>query len=256
MPIHTPSGEVEGNRRTIPAGRQSVKQFLKPITTTGPKEEVVRQIEALILSGQVRPGEKLPAERELAERLGVSRPVVHEGIVDLAQKGLVEIKPRHGVWVNDYRLSGSAELLYSLWHHRGEEIEPDLIESMGEFRVAVEQEAAARLASGDPEKACDELEAIAEEAERLPTGDPVALAEIDYRFHFTIALHCGNIVYPMLMNSFRRVYLSLLERFFRTPGVDEKAARLRRELIRELRRRDADAARAVMYRLSREKSYE
>jgi DNA-binding FadR family transcriptional regulator len=60
----------------------------------------------------------------------------------------------------------------------------------------------------------------------------------------------------MLMNSFRRVYLSLLERFFRTPGVDEKAARLRRELIRELRRRDADAARAVMYRLSREKSYE
>jgi DNA-binding FadR family transcriptional regulator len=236
-----------------------MKQLLKPIRVATPKEGVVRQIEALILSGRVKPGERLPPERELAERFAVSRPVVHEGILELSQKGLVDIRPRHGVYVNDYRLSGSAELLYSLWHHRGEEIEPTLIESMGEFRVIVEQEAAARLAAAEEERlrpACRELEQLAEEAESLPSGDAAALAEVDFRFHFTIALHSGNIVYPMLMNSFREVYRSLLERFFRKPGVVQKAARLRRELIRELRRHDPEAARTVMYRLSREKSYE
>lgn len=233
-----------------------MKQLLKPIAVTTPKGEVVRQIEALILSGSIKPGQRLPAERELAEQLEVSRPVVHEGILELAQKGLVEIKPRHGVYVNDYRLSGSAELLYSLWHHRGEEIEPTLTESMAEFRVIVEQEAASRLAAHATEEVCRELDELADAAEEISAGDPQALAQIDYRFHFTVALHSGNIVYPMLMNSFREVYLSLLERFFRKAGVAEKASRLRRELIRELRRGDADAARAVMYRLSREKSYE
>jgi DNA-binding FadR family transcriptional regulator len=233
-----------------------MKQLLKPVAVSTPKEEVVRQIEALILSGSIKPGQRLPAERELAEQLEVSRPVVHEGILELAQKGLVEIKPRHGVYVNDYRLSGSAELLYSLWHHRGEEIEPTLTESMAEFRVIVEQEAASRLAAHATEEVCRELDELADAAEETSAGDPQALAQIDFCFHFAVALHSGNIVYPMLMNSFREVYLSLLERFFRKPGVAEKASRLRRELIRELRRGDADAARAVMYRLSREKSYE
>ena len=119
---------------------------LKPIAVPTLKSEVVHQIESLILAGAYKPGDKLPPERELALKLGVSRPVVHTGIAELEQKGLVRIEPRFGCFVNDYRTSGSAELLSSLWRHKGEEIEPAIVESMMEFRVAVEQEAAARVA--------------------------------------------------------------------------------------------------------------
>ncbi|MEL7026007.1 MAG: GntR family transcriptional regulator, partial [Pseudomonadota bacterium] len=50
---------------------------------------VVRQIELLILEGVLRPGERLPAERELADRLGVSRPSLREAISELQTKGLL-----------------------------------------------------------------------------------------------------------------------------------------------------------------------
>ena len=70
--------------------------LLKPIRTESLKELFIRRFEELILSGKFPIGQKLPSERELALQLNVSRPVVHEGLVDLAAKGLVTMIPRVG----------------------------------------------------------------------------------------------------------------------------------------------------------------
>jgi DNA-binding FadR family transcriptional regulator len=235
-----------------------VSTTLHPIHVPTLKGEVVHQIESLILSGELSPGDKLPPERTLARELGVSRPVVHAGIVDLQQKGLVRIEPRHGCFVNDYRLSGSAELLSSLWRHKGEELEPAIVESMMEFRVAVEQEAAARaaraVARGEA-SVVGELEVILQEGDACDAGDAGALAENDYRFHFTVALLSGNLVYPMLMNTFRDMYLSLLERFFGTPGVVRQVRAFRRSLVAAIAAGDEDSARQIMRKLSEVRSY-
>ena len=71
-----------------------------------------------VLSNQLPVGELLPSERELALQMGVSRPVVHDGLMDLASKGLVTIKPRVGTYVNDYRKEGSIAMLSTLINHQ------------------------------------------------------------------------------------------------------------------------------------------
>ncbi|MFA6032330.1 MAG: GntR family transcriptional regulator, partial [Myxococcota bacterium] len=89
-------------------------ELLAPLKAESLKEVFISRFEGLILSGQLATGQKLPSERELAMTLGVSRPVVHEGLVDLAAKGLVSMKPRVGAFVNDFRREGSITLLSSL----------------------------------------------------------------------------------------------------------------------------------------------
>ena len=62
---------------------------------------VVRQIELLILRGILRPGERLPSERELAERLGVSRPSLRDAVSELQERNLLTSKANSGIFVAD-----------------------------------------------------------------------------------------------------------------------------------------------------------
>jgi GntR family transcriptional regulator, transcriptional repressor for pyruvate dehydrogenase complex len=233
-----------------------VKQLLRPVQLPTLRKEVVRQIEDLILSGQVKPEEKLPPERDLAERLKVSRPVVHAAIIELEQKGLVRSKPRHGCFVNDYRLSGSAELLVSLWRHGGDDVAPAIVESMMEFRVAVEQEAAARVARVADRALCAELRGILDQADACPAADAAEQTRLDYTFHFTIALRSNNLIYPMLMNTFKPMYFTILTRFFEDPAVVPKVRKYRRSLLTAIEKRKTDRARELMRKLSKVSTYE
>ncbi len=233
-----------------------MKQLLKPVQLPTLRKEVVRQIEDLILSGQVKPEERLPPERDLASLLGVSRPVVHAAIMELEQKGLVRSEPRHGCFVNDYRQSGSAELLTSLWRHGGDKLAPAIVESMMELRVAVEQEAASRVARLGDRTLCRELRRILDEADALPASDAAAQVEYDYRFHFTIALRSNNIVYPMLMNTFKQMYFSILTGFFENQAVVPRVHKYRRNLLAAIEKKNPNRARDLMRKLSKVSSYE
>lgn len=75
---------------------------------------VIRQIEELILRGILRPGERLPSERELSERMSVSRPSLREALADLQERGLLTAKAGAGVYVADVLGSAFAPALVSL----------------------------------------------------------------------------------------------------------------------------------------------
>ena len=62
---------------------------------------VVRQIELLILRGILRPGDRLPSERELSERLGVSRPSLREAVAELQERNLLISRANAGIFVAD-----------------------------------------------------------------------------------------------------------------------------------------------------------
>jgi GntR family transcriptional repressor for pyruvate dehydrogenase complex len=64
-------------------------------------EQVVGRIEKLVIDGHLKPGDRLPAERELSDQFGVSRTVIREAVKALQEKGLVEIRPGVGTFVHD-----------------------------------------------------------------------------------------------------------------------------------------------------------
>jgi len=78
-------------------------------------QSVVHQVELLILRGILRPGERLPSERELSDRLGVSRPSLREAIAELQDRGLLTAKPNAGVFVADVLGSAFSPALIDLF---------------------------------------------------------------------------------------------------------------------------------------------
>lgn len=102
------------------------------------REIFVRQIENKILSGELKPGDKLPPARELCTIMGVSLTVVNAGISELASKGFVEVKPRHGTYVADYIANGNTETFFSIIRYNGGKINAHEFRSFTESRVALD----------------------------------------------------------------------------------------------------------------------
>ena len=207
-----------------------MKEYLEPIKSESLTDLFVARFERLILSGKVRIGERLPSERELAEQLGVSRPVVHEGLLELSHRGLVSMTPRVGTVVNDYRTEGSLALLESLLNYRNGAIDPNLLDSLLQVRLLFETETARLAAVNRTDEQAAEMRAIVDqERESIDAGADVWVA-LDFRFHLLLAMASGNLVYPLFLNSFKPVYTSLTEMFFSktriATAVNEQHSRL------------------------------
>lgn len=222
--------------------------FMEPLRVTSLKEACVQRLEELILSGAWQMGMRLPSERDLAAEMSISRPVLHEALVDLAAKGLVTIEARRGVFVNDYRTSGSFALLSSLLSYSGGNLDPAFTESMLEMRLLVETETA-RLAAlkRNPEHLARFEQILQSEAD-VPRENG-ALTELDFSFHLLTAIASGNLVYPLILNSFKSVYTHLTGRFFHhygPTGVVDEVFALHRRLVEAIAAQDGPRAAAVM----------
>ena len=226
-----------------------MQEFLAPLQSPSLKDIFIERFEELILSGQLKIGEKLPSERELALRLGVSRPVVHKGLVDLEAKGLVTLMPRVGAVVNDYRREGSLALLTSLVTYQKGRLEPDLQTSLLDVRQLFEVETARLAALHREEAHVNALQLIVEEEMQTRSQDMARIAALDFRFHHLLALASGNQIYPLLINSFKQVYLNLAMQFFEDPTVVQTVHTFHRHMLAAIENRDDTAAVAVMQRL-------
>lgn len=193
--------------------------MIKPVNAKSLKDLFVKQFEGNILSGYFPAGEKLPSERDLASQMGVSRPVVHEGLVDLATKGLITMKPRHGAIVNDYRREGALGLLKAMLQLGNEDVAEDLLTSLLDMRMLFEVETA-RLASlnATPENVI-ELFRIVEAEKTISKKENIKITELDFDFHHAIAMASGNVIYPLMLNSMKQFYTHLSGLFFKDQQV-------------------------------------
>jgi len=192
-------------------------QLLQSLKAVSLKEVFIERFEELILSGQVSAGQKLPSERALALQLGVSRPVVHEGLVELAARGLVTQRPRVGTIVNDYRRHGSLALLSSLINYREGDLDPFLLEALLDLRRLFETETA-RLAAIN--RSDDDVKDLYEIVSRESAADRrrcSVLVDVDFEFHHAIALASGNPIYAMLIKSFEPAHKNLSVEVLRQP---------------------------------------
>lgn len=208
--------------------------LLEPVQVQSLKEACITKLQELILSGKLKIGQALPPERRLAEQLGVSRPVLHEALVDLAAKGLVTIVPRRGVFVSDFRTSGSLAMLTALISYHNGELDKPFLESLLQMRLLMEVETARLAAIYRTKEQLEQFHHILEEEQQVNRQDVQALSELDFRFHQLIAIASGNLVYPLVINSFKPVYTNLTSRFFRHhlgDGVIDEVFHFHRQLV-------------------------
>jgi len=160
-------------------------------------QSVVRQIELLILRGILRPGERLPAERELSERLGVSRPSLRDALADLQEGGLLVSRQGAGVFVADVLGSAFSPALIGLFASHDEAVF-DYIS----FRRDLEALAAERAARMGTETDLKVIAAIFAKMEIAhQKRDPADEAQLDAEFHMAIIEASHNVVMLHMMRS-------------------------------------------------------
>lgn len=176
------------------------KDKFRKVEHTRMAEAVVEQVEEMILHGTLRDGERLPSERDLADRLDVSRQTLREALKALEEKGLVESRQGGGTFIANIVGSAISEPLVELFS-RHEEAYIDYME----FRLLLEAKAAAlaaeRATPFDRKIIQAKFDAMAAAHEQ--DGDPTVDAELDADFHHSIAEATHN---PMMIFSLRSIF--------------------------------------------------
>ena len=207
---------------------------------------VIRQIEGLILRGILRPGERLPSERELSDRMGVSRPSLREALADLQDRGLLTSKAGAGVYVADVLGSAFAPALVKLFATHVEAVF-DYI-SFRRDMEGLAAERAARLAS-DTDLAL--INTIFQKMEAAhEKRNPADEAYLDADFHLSIIEASHNII---MLHMMRSMYELLREGVFYNRSVMFKQRTTRDTLLDQhraindaLQARDPAGARAAV----------
>jgi DNA-binding FadR family transcriptional regulator len=182
------------------------------------KELFIRELESMILSGQLEVGQRLPPERELAEQMQVSRAVVNGGIADLARKGFLTVKPRAGVFVADYRRTGTPETFRAIMEYNGGHLRKEEIRSILEIKLMFDQFVAAQaipLLTPKDEAVLDAL------IENFKIADqPQEAAEAAFEFYHELSLLGTNTLIPLIYTAFRAPNLNLWTQFARKYGCE------------------------------------
>ncbi|MEU6431225.1 FadR/GntR family transcriptional regulator [Microbispora sp. NPDC046973] len=222
----------------------------------GAVETVIDTIKQMIIDGQLRPGQRLPIEKDLAEQLGVARNTLREAVRALTAMRVLQTRQGDGTYVTSLSpglLLDGMSFVADL--HHGEEAGHFL-----HMRRLLEPEATALAAPRIPEPDLARLGHLLDEAERLADKDPVdheALVALDHDFHTLIASHCGNpVLAAVIQNMSGRTVRARIWRGMTEPGAIQRTLAEHRAVYRALLGRDPERARlyAAMHVLGVEES--
>ena len=184
------------------------------------KDLFIQQLQDMILSGELPMGSRLPSERELCQQMGVSRAVVNGGITELARQGFLEVLPRQGTYVADYRRNGNMNTLMAIMHYNGGLLGKEEIRSILEVRWGLEQMAIHRAIENASDSSLESLKKHVDALGASPLPTPSQAAEIAFHFHHEMTLIGGNSILTLIYTSFKVPCTALWVRFCRKYGVD------------------------------------
>lgn len=220
-----------------PAGRP----VYKAIRSSRLYEQIVEQVEQAILKGELKPGNQLPAERELAEQFGVSRTAVREAVKALREKGLVEAFSGRGPFVTNGTSQAMRQSLDLITRIGG----PDGSAQLAEVRAILEPEIAALAAGRIEEQLLSALrEAVAVMDRSLE--DPDAYIEADLDFHLALAEGAANPVILSLIDSIVGLLREQRLRIFKVDGGPQRGQYHHKRILEAIEQRDAEGARSAM----------
>jgi GntR family transcriptional regulator, transcriptional repressor for pyruvate dehydrogenase complex len=204
-------------------------------------EDVARQIERLILK-KLRPGDKLPSERELAELLSVSRSSIRDAIRSLELMGMVEPRQGAGTIVCEITSNSLANPLGNVLK-RKEELMGELLD----FRRILEPPLAARAATHVSPEEISEMESILDRQDQKLRKGESTIAE-DSEFHYSVAMASGNSVVLKVLDILMDLLRDTRERSLQVEGRPQKSLAGHRKILSAIKRHDAEGAKTAMRR--------
>jgi GntR family transcriptional repressor for pyruvate dehydrogenase complex len=206
-------------------------------------QQIVEQVERSILDGQLKPGDQLPPERDLAGQFGVSRTAIREAMKVLREKGLVESQHGRGTFVTD---STSQVIRHSVDRMMTMKMnQPEAAAYLIEVRELLEPEIARLAASRAEDKDIAAMREAFEAMDRAGSNAD-AFIEADLDFHLALAEAAGNPLILALIDSIVALLREHRTRIFHVAGGPARGQFHHRRILEAVAQHNADAARNAM----------
>ena len=229
-------------------------QSIKSIEFESPTDKIIQQLKQLIVSGQLKPGDRLPAERVLAEKLGVGRSYVREAIRKLEFFGLLKTSPQSGTYVSGYSIKMIEGVLTDIINFN-----KDDFAALIEARYYMEINAARLAAMRRTDEDLALIRSAVEDYDNKVNNKQDAIQE-DMFIHLRIANATKNSVFEsMLLMLLPDIIRNIVEKKICGDNRGIKALTEHHEILQAIADQDADGAGAAMaahlddiFRISRE----
>jgi GntR family transcriptional repressor for pyruvate dehydrogenase complex len=207
----------------------------RPVRRSRVSEQIIEQVRDLITSGRLQPGDRLPAERELAQTLSASRSALREAICALESLGLLEVRPGQGTFLAARRQNrGSYAFAGPLraWEHQ---------HKLFEVRQAIEPDLAALAARRATSEQIEKLRAaLADQEAQIQQGQTGIQA--DTTFHFLLADAAANGILFEIMRSLMDRLAQTREASLQNGGRPAQSLAQHQAILNAIEARDAKAA--------------
>ena len=234
---------ADSGKAAVPPPRAAQADLFGKVSIGRISETIVDQVRQLMRQGQLRPGDRLPAERDLCEQFGVSRVTVREALRMLESSGLVEIRvgARGGAFVtaptSDHIGDGLADML---------SLSVISAADVTEVRMILEVGIVPQLCERATEEDLDDLERMCQAARDAVRSREYTMA-MSAEFHVRVARASHNQALAMLVESFRGpILMSLQEAQATAPEMGILGTEEHEEFVAAVRKRDARTAKHIM----------
>lgn len=206
-------------------------------------QDVMEQIKGLIASGELKPGDKMPTETELAEMFGIGRSSVREAVKVFQHLGILESSPRTGTFVCDYANISTEALTWSLLLGKNEIFELVTLREVIEQRCIEDLLEKVRTAPKDVEDTLKDLDGQLEKMRRaLPAGLIEDQVEADYQFHRAIIRSSGNEVFIGVFQTLEAFIREEIEKTSADEATRNSALLEHEDLLKAIRSGDTSRA--------------
>jgi GntR family transcriptional repressor for pyruvate dehydrogenase complex len=221
-------------------GMKRIELKIKPVVKTSISDEIVDQILSLISKGDLKPGQRLPSERELCKNFGAGRSSLREALRCLCIVGVLNARVGEGTSV----AVDGAKFLGKIVEWRVMTEQHD-IENLMEVRIALEGVTAASAALRSSEKDLLKIEALMEKM-KAAAKDEKRFAPLDLEFHVTLAEASQNFLIVDLIAMIRGQLQRALSRVLLLPNARPLSIKEHAAIVNAIKRRDPEAAREAM----------
>ncbi len=219
---------------------KTIDNLIQPVLKPRLHDQISQQLNKLIEEGLLKPGDRLPPERDLAERFKVSRNSVRDALRTLEARGLIEVRQGDGAYIRETTSAETYRAMIDVLASKKE-----AIHEIMQVRKIIEPGVAAYAAQKVSPVDLEALEEILRRQEAKAAVDDPGVEE-DSLFHYTIARMTGNSFLMRLLQVINENLTESRDLILRYPNTRSATRIGHRQIVKALRERDPEAARQAM----------